>query len=114
MRREMRSKWLQTACLNVIIAAVCYNPPLSILLLQRPLADTGGTLLAEIIHRWLANAAQLIGYDTTTATTTTTVLLILLLLTRHCLLIYTVFRKRHPLTFCSISPWKMFKFPQNF
>ena len=70
MRREMRSKWLQTSCLNVIIAALCYNPTLSVILLQRPLADTGGTLLAEIIRRWLANATQLIGYDTTTITTT--------------------------------------------
>jgi len=63
MRREMRSKWLQTACLNVVIAALCYNPPLSILLLQRPLADTGATLLSELIRRWLANATHLVGYD---------------------------------------------------
>ena len=61
MRRAMHSKWLQTACLNVIIAAICYNPPLSILLLQRPLADTGTTLLTELIRRWLANATHLVG-----------------------------------------------------
>jgi len=64
MRRAMRSKWLRTSCLNVVIAAVCYNPPLSILLLQRPLADTGGTLLTELIRQWLANAAHLVGYLT--------------------------------------------------
>ena len=62
MRREMRSKWLRTACLNVIIAAVCYNATLSILLLQRPLADTGTSLLSELIRQWLANASQLVGY----------------------------------------------------
>ena len=28
--------------------------------------------------------------------------------------IYTVFHKKHPLTFSSISPWKMFRFKQNF
>ena len=66
MRREMRSKWLQTACLNVVIAAVCYNPPLSILLLQRPLADTGATLLSELIRRWLDNASRLVGYSNRT------------------------------------------------
>jgi len=62
MRREMHSKWLRTACLNVIIAAICYNPALSILLLQRPLADTGSTLLSELIRQWLANATHLVGY----------------------------------------------------
>ena len=64
MRREMRSKWLQTACLNVVIAALCYNPSLTILLLQRPLAaDTGVTLLTELIRRWLANISHLVGYN---------------------------------------------------
>ena len=29
-------------------------------------------------------------------------------------LLYTVFRKKHPLTFSSISPWKMYRFTQNF
>ena len=62
MRREIQSKWLRTACLNMIIAAICYNPALSVLLLQRPLADTGGTLLSELIQRWLANATCLVGY----------------------------------------------------
>jgi len=28
--------------------------------------------------------------------------------------IYTVFRKKHPLTFSVIFPWKMFRFTQNF
>jgi len=27
---------------------------------------------------------------------------------------YTVFRKKHPLTLSVLSPWKMFRFPQNF
>ena len=62
MRREMRSRWLQTACLNVIIATICYNPSLSVVLLQRPLADTGVTLLSELIRRWLSSASHLIGY----------------------------------------------------
>jgi len=62
MRREMRSKWLQTACLNVVVAAICYNPSLVILLLRQPLADTGDTLLSELIRRWLANARHLVGY----------------------------------------------------
>jgi len=61
MRREIRSRWLQTACLNVIIAAICYNPSLSLLLLQRPVTDTGATLLLELIKRWLANVTHLIG-----------------------------------------------------
>jgi len=30
------------------------------------------------------------------------------------LLLYTVFRKKHPLTFYFISPWKMFRFSQKF
>jgi len=64
MRREMRSRWLRTACLNVVIAAICYNPALSIILLQRPLADTGTTLLSELIRQWLANATHLVGYLT--------------------------------------------------
>jgi len=62
MRRDMRSKWLQTACLNVVIAAICYNPALSVLLLQSPLADTGVTVLSELVRRWLANATRLVGY----------------------------------------------------
>ena len=28
--------------------------------------------------------------------------------------VYTVFRKKHPFTFSFISPWKMFRFTQNF
>ena len=27
---------------------------------------------------------------------------------------YTVFRKKHPLTFSFMSPWKLFRFTQNF
>ena len=44
----------------------------------------------------------------------------LLILVLYCCIvfygymIYTVFRKKHPLTFSFISPWKMFRFIQNF
>ena len=30
------------------------------------------------------------------------------------IIIYTAFRKKHPFTFSFISPWKMFRFIQNF
>jgi len=32
----------------------------------------------------------------------------------HIVFTYTVFRKKHLLTFCSISPWKIFRFSQKF
>lgn len=61
LTREVRTTELRTMCLQVVVAALYYNPPMLLELLQKPLANTGSTILAQFITQWLNDADCFLG-----------------------------------------------------
>jgi len=48
-------------CLQVVVAALYYNPPVLLEMLQKPLANTNSTILAHFIKQWLDDADCFLG-----------------------------------------------------
>jgi importin-7 len=61
LTREVRTTELRTMCLQVVVAALYYNPPMLMELLQKPLAQTNTTILAQFITQWLNDADCFLG-----------------------------------------------------
>jgi hypothetical protein len=61
LTREVRTTELRTMCLQVVVAALYYNPPMLLELLQKPLVNTGSTILAQFITQWLNDADCFLG-----------------------------------------------------
>jgi len=49
-------------CLQVVVAALYYNPPVLLDLLQKPLPNADSTILAHFIKQWLNDADCFLGY----------------------------------------------------
>lgn len=49
-------------CLQVVVAALYYNPPVLLEMLQKPLPNSDSTILAHFINQWLNDADCFLGY----------------------------------------------------
>ena len=56
LTREILTTELRTMCLQVVITALYYNPPVLVEMLQKPLPNSDSTKLAHFITQWLNNA----------------------------------------------------------
>ena len=61
LTREILTTELRTMCLQVVVAALYYNPPVLLELLQKPLPNTDSTILAHFIKQWLNDADCFLG-----------------------------------------------------
>ena len=58
---EILTTKLRTMCLLVVIAALYYNPPMLLEMLQKPLPNSDSTKLAHFIKLWLNGADCFLG-----------------------------------------------------
>lgn len=61
LTREIVTTELRTMCLQVVIAALYYNPPVLLELLQKPFPNTDTTILANFVKQWLNDADCFLG-----------------------------------------------------
>jgi len=62
LTREILTTELRTMCLQVVVAALYYNPPVLLELLAKPLPNTDSTILAHFIKQWLNDSDCFLGY----------------------------------------------------
>ena len=63
LTREILTTELRTMCLQVVVAALYYNPPVLLEMLQKPLPNSDSTILAHFINQWLNDADCFLGYS---------------------------------------------------
>lgn len=62
LTRPVQTTELRTMCLQVVVAALYYNPPMLLEMLEKPLPNTNVTILHQFITQWLNDADCFLGY----------------------------------------------------